>query len=79
MPDENLLSRVFDLWDRADRGEISASDLKKYKQIVEIFYRLSLSDESLAKADLIRARAFTEMEQSASLPAGKELKLVENA
>lgn len=68
-----LLEKIIELWDRVDRGEIKLKDLAAYEKILRIFNLMSQSDLTTARAELLRARAWTEIEKSVPLlPPGEE-------
>ena len=68
-----LLDQVIELWGRVDRGELKLKDLQAYEKIVKIFNQMAEADFTTAKAELVRAKAWHEVEDLVpSLPAGEE-------
>jgi hypothetical protein len=57
----DLQARVFELWDRANRGEITLKELKQFREIAEVFYTLAQAEERVARTELIQVRTHAEL------------------
>ena len=87
MHDQNdLLGRVLELWDRANRGELTVKELRTYESLTKIFNMAAGADLSMAQAELFRTKSAIEydsyMTDRAALPLEEgeaPLALVEGA
>lgn len=66
-----LLEQVIALWDRVDRGEIKLKDLQAYEKIVRLYGLMAQADLTTARAELARAKAWSEVERFIPLPEGE--------
>lgn len=67
---DELLFRVFGLWDRIQNGDITTEELRKYKTVAEIMEHLSASELNVAKSEAVRTDALIRYER-AQLPPGR--------
>lgn len=67
---DELLFRVFGLWDRIKAGDITTEELRKYKTVAEIMEHLSASELNVAKSEAVRTDALIRYER-AQLPSGR--------
>jgi len=61
--DRDMQSRIFELWDRANRGEVTLKELKCYREIAEVFYTLAQADEAVARTERIQVATHVELER----------------
>ena len=70
----DMQARVFELWDRANRGEITAKELKCYREIAEVFFTLAQADEAVARTERIQVATHDALQR---LGAGPSMPLLE--
>ena len=81
---QELLDHVLELWDRANRGELTTKELRTYESLVKIFNMAAGADLSMAQAQSFRTKTAIEsdsyMREQAALEEGsKPLALVDGA